>query len=261
MVHSQRNEISQSLGARNLHYLLKEKMEKENIKLGRDKFIDVLRAHWLLVPKLRNFVRTTNSNHNFWKFPNLVQDRVPTMPEQLWVSDITYIKLNGKHAYLALITDAYSKKIMGYKLSTNMKASLTLDALQMALKNRKYPNRKLIHHSDRGFQYCWPAYVEMAQQNGLILSMTQQYDPYENALAERINRTIKYDFGLNQIIPNKTVALKMVKRAVLVYNTKRPHASLQKRTPESVHQLPNVPYRSYRKNKEIKYLNLNSINH
>lgn len=257
MIQQKRNEISQSLGGRNLHFLLQQEMKNQNIKLGRDKFFDLMRANWLLVPKLRNFVRTTNSNHIFFKFPNLVLDKVPTGPEELWVSDITYIKLNGKHAYLALITDAYSKKIMGYKFATNMKASLTLGALEMALKNRKYPNKKLIHHSDRGFQYCWPIYTEFAQKNGLILSMTQQYDPYENALAERVNRTIKYDFGLNQIIPNKTIAQKMIKRAILVYNSKRPHESLKRRTPDSVHQTPNIPYRSYRKNKEIKYLDLN----
>ena len=229
--------------------------------MGRDKLFDVLRAHSLLVPKLRNFVRTTNSNHLFRKFPNLVQDRMPCGPEELWVSDITYIRLNGKHAYLALVTDAYSKKIMGFKLSTNMKASLTIDALKMALAKRKYPTKKLIHHSDRGFQYCWPAYVELAEQNGLLLSMTQQYDPYENALAERINRTLKYDFALNQIIPNKTIAEKMVRRAVEIYNTKRPHDSLKKRTPDSVHLQPDIPYKSYRKNKTNKYLLLNQTEH
>lgn len=232
-------------------------MKQNNIKMGRDKFFDFLREHSLCVPKIRNYIRTTNSNHLFNKFPNLVKDRVPTKPEQLWVSDITYIHLNGKHAYLALITDAYSKQIMGFKLSTNMKASLTLDALKMALKNRKYPQNKLIHHSDRGFQYCWPEYVNFAQENGLIISMTQQYDPYENALAERINKTIKYEFGLNKTIPNKDIAQKMIKRAVTVYNNKRLHESLKMRTPNDVHLNPNIIYRSYRKNKTINYLNLN----
>lgn len=257
MVIDQRGDLYEALGGRKLHQLLALKMKRENIKMGRDKFFDFLRAHTLLVVKQKNYIRTTNSNHNFKKFKNLVKNKVPKGPEELWVSDITYLRLNGKHAYLALITDAYSKEIMGYKVSTNMKASLSLDALKMALKNRKYPEKKLIHHSDRGFHYCWPEYVKMLEQNEILISMTEQYDPYENALAERINKTMKYEFGLNQVLPNKTFAEKMVKRAIKLYNTIRPHDSLKGRTPASVHLKPDIPYRSYRKNKEIIYLNLN----
>lgn len=257
MVNEKRGEISQATGGRKLHGLLKSDMQVKEIKMGRDKFFDFLRANSLLVPRLKNYHRTTNSNHNFKKFKNLVKDMVPQGPEELWVSDITYLALNGRHAYLALITDAYSKKIVGFKLSTNMKASLTLDALNMALKNRKYPHKKLIHHSDRGFHYCWPEYVKLLEDNEILISMTEQYDPYENALAERINRTLKYEFGLNQIIANKSLAKKMVKRAVKVYNELRPHNSLNNRTPMDVHMNGNQPYKSYRRNKELKYLNLN----
>jgi len=257
MIIDQRGELYEALGGRKLHQMLELKMKEEGIKMGRDKFYDFLRANTLLVVKQKNFVRTTNSNHNFRKFKNLVQNKVPKGPEELWVSDITYLRLNGKHAYLALITDAYSKQIMGFKVSTNMKASLSLDALKMALKNRKYPQKKLIHHSDRGFHYCWPDYVKMLQDNDILISMTEQYDPYENALAERINKTMKYEFGLNQVLPNKTFAEKMTKRAVRLYNTLRPHNSLKGRTPASVHLKPDVPYKSYRRNKEIIYLNLN----
>lgn len=131
-----------------------------------------------------------------------------------------------------------------------MKASLSF-ALKMAPKNRKYPNRKLIHHSDRGFHYCWPDYVKMLQDNQIMISMTEKYDPYENALAERINRTLKYEQALNQIIPNKTIAQKMVNRAVNVYNSKRPHDSLKGRTPDDVHKHGNQPYKSYRKTKKL----------
>ena len=256
MVLDKRADISQSTGGRKLHQLMQEDILSEGIKIGRDRFFDFMRAHALLVPKLRAFHKTTNSNHNFKKFKNLVQNKVPNRPEELWVSDITYLRLNGKHAYLALITDAYSKKVVGYKVSTNMKASLSLDALKMALKNRRYPKRKLIHHSDRGFHYCWPEYVKTLEGNEILISMTEKYDPYENALAERINRTLKYEFALNQVMPNKTIAEKMVRRAVAVYNSKRPHDSLNGRTPEDVHIHQNQPYKSYRKNKEIIYLDL-----
>lgn len=257
MVIDKRGEINQQIGGRKLHQLLQSEMARHNITMGRDKFFGCLRANSLLVPKQRNFVRTTNSNHNFRKFRNQVQNKVPNGPEELWVSDITYLRLNGKNAYLALVTDAYSRQVMGFNVSTNMKASLSLEALKMALKNRKYPDKKLIHHSDRGFHYCWPEYVKILQDNQIIISMTEQYDPYENALAERINKTMKYEFGLNQTIPNKTIAEKMVRRAVKVYNILRPHDSLNGRTPLSVHLNPDVPYKSYRTNKEINYLNLN----
>lgn len=156
MVIDKRAEINQATGGRKLHLLLQDQMKQQNIKMGRDNFFGFLRAHTLLVPEQRNFTRTTNSNHLFRKFKNLVQNKIPNQPEELWVSDITYLRLNGKNAYLALVTVAYSKQIMGFHIATNMKASLSIDALKMALKNRKYPNRKLIHHSDRGFHYCWP---------------------------------------------------------------------------------------------------------
>ena len=172
MVLDKRGEISQSTGIRKLHGLLQQEFAQNGIKIGRDKLFDFARAHALLVPKLRAFHITTNSKHQFKKFKNLVHNKVPNRPEELWVSDITYLRLNGKHAYLALITDAYSKKIVGFKVATNMKASLSLDALKMALKNRKYPTRKLIHHSDRGFQYCWPEYVKTLQENDIMISMT-----------------------------------------------------------------------------------------
>ncbi|WP_369410686.1 IS3 family transposase [Flavobacterium taihuense] len=210
MVIDKRGEINQATGGRKLYQLLKDEMIQENIKMGRDNFFDFLRAHSLLVPKQRTFTRTTNSNHLFRKFKNLVQNKVPNQPEELWVSDITYLRLNGKNAYLALVTDAYSKQIKGFYIATNMKASLSIEALKMALKNRKYPQRKLIHHSDRGFHYCWPEYVKLLQDNEILISMTEKYDPYENAIAERLNKTMKYEFELNQTIPNKTLAQKMV---------------------------------------------------
>jgi len=131
-----------------------------------------------------------------------------------------------------------------------MKVSLCSDALKMAVKNRKYPHQKLIHHSDRGIQYCNPAYTEFVEQNGLSLSMTEQYDPYENAVAERINRTLKYEYGLKQQIKNTNLAKKIVKRAVNIYNNLRPHLSLDLLTPNQVHLNQNTNYKCYRKNKQ-----------
>jgi putative transposase len=217
--------------------------------MGRDKFFRFLRAYNLLVPKTKRYFITTNSKHHFYKYKNLVKDKAPTRPEQLWVSDITYIKTQNGHSYLALVTDAYSKQIMGYKLAAHMRTSLCVDALKMAIKNRKYPNQKLIHHSDRGFQYCNPAYTRFAEDNNIILSMTEKYDPYENAVAERINRTLKYEYGLKQTIKNTTLAEKIAKNAVNIYNNLRPHLSLNLLTPNYVHLNKNVTYKSYRKNK------------
>lgn len=200
------------------------------------------------MPKAKNYTTTTNSKHMFKKYKNLVKDQVPNRPEQLWVSDITYIKTQYGHNYLALVTDAYSKKIMGYKIDNHMRTSLCREALAMAIKNRKYKNKKLIHHSDRGFQYCNPKYTEFAENNNITMSMTEQYDPYENAVAERINRTLKYEYGLKQTIKNTNIAQQMTKEAIYIYNNLRTHFSLDLRKPEDVHLNPNITYKSYRKN-------------
>ncbi|WCC45936.1 DDE-type integrase/transposase/recombinase [Tenacibaculum finnmarkense] len=160
------------------------------------------------------------------------------------------MKTEKGHNYLALVTDAYSKKIMGYKLDTYMRTSLCIDALKMAIKNRKYPNEKLIHHSDRGLQYCNPTYTLFAEKKGLIMSMTEKYDPYENAIAERINRTLKYEYGLKLTIKNTILAKKITKSAINIYNNLRPHLSLDLNTPKKVHINQNIEYKSYRRNKK-----------
>jgi len=251
LVKEKRKELGQKTGGIKLYSELKQNMKTLNIKIGRDKFFDFLRANNLLVPKSRSFHITTNSKHQFFKYKNLITNKVPTRPEQLWVADITYIKTDNGHNYLAIITDAYSKKIMGYKIDNHMKASLCVDALKMAIKNRKYPNEKLIHHSDRGFQYCSNEYVSFAQENKLIMSMTEQYDPYENAIAERINRTLKYEYGLKQTIKTRKLAKKMVDQAVYIYNNLRPHLSLELKKPYQVHLNPDIEYKSYKKNKTL----------
>jgi transposase InsO family protein len=250
MVKKYRNKVGQRIGGIKLYSELKKQMDALGIKKGRDKFFDFLRANNLLVPKLKNYHITTNSKHQFHKYKNLVKDSVPTRPEQLWVSDITYIKTENGHNYLALVTDAYSKQVMGFKLDNHMKTSLCTDALKMAIKNRKYPNEKLIHHSDRGFQYCNTRYTKHAESNGITMSMTEEYDPYENAIAERVNRTLKYEYGLKQTIKNSALAKKMTEQAIYIYNSLRPHFSLGLRKPSEVHLDPCIEYKSYKINKE-----------
>ena len=249
LVKEQRDKSGHRTGGRKLYKALKTDMEALNIHMGRNKFFDFLRSYNLLVPKLRNFHITTNSRHHFHKYKNLVKDKVPTRPEQLWVSDITYIKTQHGHTYLALVTDAYSKQIMGFKIANHMKASLCVEALSMAIKNRKYPNMKLIHHSDRGFQYCSSEYVNFAEKHNIQMSMTEEYDPYENAVAERINHTLKYEYGLKNTLKDLDLARKIVKDSVFRYNVFRLHDSLQLRTPVDVHKNPDIPYKSYKRDK------------
>ncbi|AQS93147.1 transposase [Polaribacter sp. BM10] len=248
MVKNYRKKVSSKTGGIKLYKELKAEFIKADIKMGRDKFYRFLRLNNLLIPKRKNYVTTTNSNHMYRKYKNLVKDHVPNRPEQLWVSDITYIKTENGYNYLALVTDAYSKKIMGYKIDNHMRTVLCLEALKMAIKNRKYPKQQLIHHSDRGFQYCNPKYTKFAESNGITMSMTEQYDPYENAVAERINRTLKYEYGLKQTIKNTTIAKEMTDQAVYIYNNLRTHFSLDLRKPTEVHLNPNLKYKSYRKN-------------
>ncbi|WP_435139848.1 IS3 family transposase [Formosa sp. A9] len=248
LVKDYRKKVGSKTGGIKLYKELKQELINNNIKIGRDKFYRLLRLNSLLVPKTKNYITTTNSNHMYKKYKNLVKDHVPTRPEQLWVSDITYIKTENGHNYLAIITDAYSKKIMGYKLDNHMRTSFCLEALNMAIKNRKYPKKKLIHHSDRGLQYCNPKYTDFAESNGITMSMTEQYDPYENAVAERINRTLKHEYGLKQTIKNTKMAQKLTDQAVYIYNNLRTHFSLDLRKPDEVHRNPNIKYRSYRKN-------------
>jgi putative transposase len=237
-------------GGRKLYKYIKEDLQKNNIKMGRDALFNLLRSHGLLVKRTKRFHITTDSKHFYYKSPNLIKDLEITNAEQVLVTDITYIKVDGGHAYLALVTDAYSKKIMGWKLDDNMRVSLVKEALQMAHKNLIHNHKNVIHHSDRGIQYCCPDYANFAKKKGFILSTTQQYDPYENAIAERINGILKYEFGLINRIKNVQIASKMVEQAVETYNNMRIHWSLDLRTPQSVHlKYNNQKYKSYAKTK------------
>jgi transposase InsO family protein len=234
------------IGTRKLYFLIKDELELMNIKIGRDVLFNFLRAEHLLIKPKRNYVKTTNSKHWMKKYPNLVNGIELTKPEQLWVSDITYIKTDTGHEYLSLITDAYSKKIMGYELLDNLRASGPLKALDMALKNRKYTHN-LIHHSDRGLQYCSTDYIAKLNENGIIISMTENGDPYENAIAERINGILKYEFLLIEGFSNHLQAVNVIKESIDIYNEKRPHLSCEMLTPNQAHKQQNIKLKTWKK--------------
>ena len=234
-------------GTLKLHLDIQADLTKNNIKMGRDAFLKFARHHHFLVKKTKRCFITTDSKHFYYKSPNRIKDLIPAHAEQVFVTDITYIKLQDKHAYLALVTDLYSKKIMGYKLEENMRVGMVKDALQMAINNRLYTHENIIHHSDRGMQYCCPDYSEFATRRGMILSTTEKYDPYENAVAERINGILKYEFGLIKTIPSLEIATKMLQESVEVYNNERRHCSLEMNTPNFAHINQKHQYKFYKK--------------
>ena len=239
-------------GTRKLLDHLKEKFVQNNIKMGRDALFDLLRSRGLFIKRTKRFHITTDSKHYFYKSPNLLYDLLITHAEQVFVADITYIKTDSGHCYLALVTDTYSRKIMGWWLENNMRVEMVKNALNMAHKNCIFTHRNIIHHSDRGIQYCCPDHSEFAESKGFILSTTQQYDPYENAIAERINGILKYEFGLKKTIKSLAVAQAMTKEAVGIYNNERTHWSLDLKTPRSVHlQYNKQKNKSYKKEKKV----------
>jgi putative transposase len=230
-------------------------LKENDIKMGRSALNDLLRNRGMLVKKTKRFHITTDSKHFYYKSPNLLTDKEITHSEQVFVSDITYVKTDEGHAYLALVTDAYSRKIMGWSLENNMKVSMVKDALDMAHKNCTFKHEYIIHHSDRGIQYCCPDYTQFAENKRFMLSTTQQYDPYENAIAERINGILKYEFGLKNTLKSVELAKKMTAEAVTLYNNERMHWSLDFKKPQEVHLEYNLyPNKNYKKEKknEIK---------
>ncbi|UHG89813.1 IS3 family transposase [Spirosoma oryzicola] len=225
-----------SVGAEILHHQLTDFRQQHGIKLGRDKFAKLLRDNGLLIRRRTRRTKTTWSNHPFRKYPNLVKGKKVDAPNELWVSDITYLPLPRGFAYLSLITDAYSRKIVGWALHPTLEMEGPLSALKMALKRNKV-SQQLIHHSDRGVQYCCHAYTGLLRKNKIAISMTEQGDPYENALAERVNRTIKEDMLLNRGFISYAAAEEAVQRAIENYNQLRPHRSCGYNTPEQAHRL------------------------
>ena len=218
------------IGTDKLHHLLTDFLAEHHIKLGRDKLYDLLREHHLLRHKKRKRARTTNSQHPFYKYPNLTKELVVTRPNQLWVSDITYIRTGSDFSYLSLITDAYSHKIVGWAMAETLHTIGPLTALRMAVKNLQKGKESLIHHSDRGLQYCCKDYIELLSSHTIQISMTSQGDPGENAIAERINRTIKEEFNCRAFLTFEQAKAAIVK-SIQAYNTLRPHASCDYLTP------------------------------
>ena len=222
------------LGTRKLLFKMEGFMSEHHIEIGRDAMFDLLATHKLLIRKRKRRVPiTTFSDHWMRKYPNLIVDFIPTAPNQLWVSDITYITLKDNFAYLSLITDAYSRKIVGFYLSETLSADGCIKALQMALKNNPQLGR-LIHHSDRGSQYCCADYVSILDKHFVKISMTQSGDPLENAIAERVNGILK-DELLEKVYLNYEQARQAIAAAISIYNYQRPHSSIDILTPIEAH--------------------------
>jgi transposase InsO family protein len=222
------------IGTRKLYHILSEQFYQRGIKIGRDALFDYLRREKLLVKPMKSYTKTTFSKHWLHKYDNLLKEYKIERPEQVYVSDITYIKSHQKTHYLSLVTDAYSRKIVGYKLSDDMNAENVVQALKMAIKNRK-SFLPLIHHSDRGLQYCSKIYQDVLDKNNIKPSMTDGYDCYQNALAERINGILKNEFLIYKCKDGATLE-KLISNSINCYNTKRPHLSLMMQTPNFIHE-------------------------
>jgi len=253
------------VGTKKTYFLIKPDLDRMDIKCGRDKLHAILRNEGMLIKKKKNYMRTTNSYHRYYKHPNLIKDLNINRAEQVWVSDITYIRTNQGWLYLSLITDAYSKQIVGHQLSDNLKAINSINALKTAIRNRKFPDRPLIHHSDRGLQYCCPDYIETLEKNNIGISMTTKHDPYENAVAERVNGTLKNEFDLGDRLPDQKNAERELNKAVWIYNNLRPHESCCYLTPIQAHTKESVeinkwPVR-FRRNQDQNNLTLNNQCH
>lgn len=223
------------LGTRKLHVLLQEPLAESGIKMGRDKLHQLLHEHGLLLRQPRQVPKTTNSLHSLRKYPNLLRNKLLTAPSQVWVSDITYLCIGLGFAYLSLITDAYSKMIMGYCLHPLLTAEGAVKALDMALSYGGEISQELIHHSNRGSQYCSFQYVQKLRQASIAISMTENGDPYENAIAERVNGILKIDFRLNRVFNTFDEAQRTVEASIRNYNHLRPHMSCGYLTPAAAH--------------------------
>ncbi len=231
------------LGTRKLKFILDQK----GVSIGRDRLFDLLREEGLLIMKRRKYTVTTDSKHWMRKYPDLRRELDVNRPEQLWVADITYLDTLENNCYLHLITDAYSKKVMGHELCDNMEAASTLKALKMALRNRKYPQSELMHHSDRGLQYCSRLYTNHLKKNRIIISMTENGDPYENAIAERMNGILKDEFGLGERLDDMQQAQRLAHQSIDAYNQLRPHLSCHYLTPEQMHGQQHLRMKTWKK--------------
>lgn len=226
------------MGCRKLYELLQPFLLEHQIKMGRDRLFNVLSANYLLVRRRKKQTITTNSFHRFKKYPNLIRNLIPTSSNQLWVSDITYWRIKNGFLYISFITDAYSKKIVGYHLGDSLQTSETIQALEMAIStiSNEKKELELIHHSDRGTQYCSNEYVKLLENSNIGISMTENGDPLENAIAERVNGIIKEEYLNDYQVDNLEEAKELLDAVIQLYNNERPHMSIGNLTPNQVHQ-------------------------
>lgn len=248
--HRQRREIDEALvvelvkaqrcvhprmGGRKLLFVLEPELEEAGVAMGRDRFFELLKAHGLLVARKRTWPKTTQSRHCLPVFHNLVADRAATAPNQIWVSDLTYIRTEEGFLYAAVIMDRFSRKIVGWHIGDRLESQGCIQALDMALGGlcgKSFP----IHHSDRGCQYCCHEYVERLQSHGLSISMTEQNHCYENAHAERVIGILKQEYELDATFLSKGQAVESFHQAIELYNHRRPHLSLNYQVPAQVHE-------------------------
>lgn len=237
----QQRKVLPTVGNRKIHYLIKDQLHQKGLKIGRDGLFALMRRYGLQIKPRRTYTQTTMSKHWLRKWPNLLKQQVVSAPDQVWVSDITYIKTREGNCYLNMITDAFSRKIVGYAIDDTMETRSMIEALNMAIQQRKRPHPFTIHHSDRGLQYCSKEYAAMTSKHNIRLSMSENGDPYENALAERMNRTIKEEFGMDRNLKTKAMAIQLVRESIYLYNHKRPHLALQLKTPCQVYKQTKIP--------------------
>jgi len=226
--------VQPRLGGRKLYHILGNDIRLVALHVGRDKFFSLLRRTGLLVERKRSYTKTTRSWHHFHKYDNLLRDISDVRPDQVWASDITYIRTEKKFVYLSLITDMYSRRIVGWSLSESLSIEGCLSALKKALKQSSN-RRPQMHHSDRGVQYCSNEYVQVLKKNKIAISMTEDRHCYENALAERVNGILKDEYLLDGTFKNFSHAEKSCREAIRLYNTRRPHHALKFKTPEQVY--------------------------
>jgi transposase InsO family protein len=232
MVRKERKEQPR-VGGRKLYEALQPSFEASDLKVGRDYLFDILREYDMLIKRKKATCRTTFSHHRFYTYRNLVKSMTVTRPNQVWVSDITYIRTISGFCYLALITDMYSRKIVGYDISDSLELAGCLRALKLARRQAR-PAAGLVHHSDRGFQYCSNQYVDELKKHGFQISMTEENHCYENAIAERVNGILKDEFYIDQVFYSLDYARLAVKNAIEIYNSKRLHLSLCYKTPNMI---------------------------
>lgn len=228
------------IGTRKLYEMLQLFIKEHHIKMGRDALFTILSSNNMLIRKRKRKMQTTQSYHRFRKYPNLIKDFIPTAINQLWVSDITYWKVNEKYNYISFITDAYSRKIVGYNVAETLEAIESVQALQMAFSASEAESHlQLTHHSDRGIQYCCNQYIKLLQDYKVNISMTEKGDPLENAIAERLNGIMKMEYLENYNVRTIKEAKALLKKVVGLYNNERPHMSIGNLTPNQMHQSNN----------------------